>query len=37
MSRRGERISIFLFALAMLAVFVGVAFAAGYALGRILL
>jgi len=37
MTRRGERISVFLFALAMLAIFVGVAFADGYAVGRILL
>ena len=37
MTRRGERISVFLFALAMLAIFVGAAFAAGYALGRMLL
>jgi hypothetical protein len=37
MTRRGERISVFLFALAMLAIFVGAAFAAGYAVGRMLL
>ena len=37
MSRSGERISVFLFALVLLALFVGLAFAAGYALGRILL
>jgi hypothetical protein len=37
MSRRGERISVFLFALLLLALFVGAAFAAGYAVGRILL
>jgi hypothetical protein len=37
MTRRGERIGVFLFALAMLAIFVGAAFAVGYAVGRILL
>ena len=37
MSRSGGRISVFLFALALLALFVGLAFAVGYALGRILL
>ena len=37
MSRSSERISVFLFALGLLALFVGLAFAAGYALGRILL
>jgi hypothetical protein len=37
MSRPGERISVFLFALVLLALFVGLTFAAGYALGRILL
>jgi hypothetical protein len=37
MSRSGGRISVFLFAFALLALFVGLAFAAGYALGRILL
>ena len=37
MSAPGERISVFLFALFLLALFVGLAFAAGYGLGRILL
>jgi hypothetical protein len=37
MARPGERISVFLFALVLLALFVGLAFAAGYGLGRILL
>jgi hypothetical protein len=37
MSRPGERISVLLFAIALLALFVGAAFAAGYALGRALL
>jgi len=37
MSRSGGRISVFLFAIGLLALFVGLAFAAGYALGRILL
>jgi hypothetical protein len=37
MARRGERITVLLFAIAMLAIFVGVAFAAGYAVGRMLL
>ena len=37
MSRSGGLISLFLFAFALLALFVGLAFAAGYALGRILL
>jgi len=37
MTRPGERISVFLFALALLALFIGLTFAAGYALGRILL
>jgi hypothetical protein len=37
MSRSGGRISVFLFAFALLALFVGLAFAVGYALGRILL
>jgi hypothetical protein len=37
MTRPGDRISVFLFALFLLALFVGAAFAAGYALGRILL
>jgi hypothetical protein len=33
----GERTSVVLFALALLALFVGLAFAAGYVLGRMLL
>jgi hypothetical protein len=37
MTRPGERIAIFLFALVLLALFVGLAFAVGYALGRVLL
>jgi hypothetical protein len=37
MSRSGGRISVFLFALGLLALFVGLAFAVGYAVGRILL
>jgi hypothetical protein len=37
MSRSGGRISVFLFALGLLALFVGLAFAVGYALGRMLL
>jgi hypothetical protein len=37
MSRSGGRISVFLFAFALLALFVGLAFAAGYGLGKILL
>jgi hypothetical protein len=37
MSRPGERISVFLFALFILVAFVALAFAAGYGLGRILL
>jgi hypothetical protein len=37
MTRPGERISVFLFALALLALFVALTFAAGYAVGRILL
>jgi len=37
MSRSGERISVLLFALFLVALFVGLAFAAGYGLGRILL
>jgi hypothetical protein len=37
MSRPGERISVFLFAFVLLALFVGLAFAAGYVVGRILL
>jgi hypothetical protein len=37
MARPGERISVFLFALVLLVLFVGLAFAAGYGLGRMLL
>jgi hypothetical protein len=37
MSRPGDRISVFLFALLLLVLFVGLAFAAGYGIGRILL
>jgi hypothetical protein len=37
MSRPGDRISVFLFALFLLVLFVGLAFAAGYGLGRLLL
>jgi hypothetical protein len=37
MARRNDRISVFLFALFLLVLFVGAAFAAGYGLGRILL
>ncbi len=37
MSRPGERLSVFLFAVLLLAAFVALTFAAGYALGRILL
>jgi hypothetical protein len=37
MTRPGERISVFVFAFVLLALFVGLAFAAGYLLGRILL
>jgi hypothetical protein len=37
MARPGERISVFLFALFLLLLFVGLAFAAGYGVGRILL
>ena len=37
MSRSSERISVLLFALFLLALFVGLAFAAGYGLGRLLL
>jgi hypothetical protein len=37
MARPGERISVFLFALVLLALFVGLAFAAGYGIGRVLL
>ena len=37
MSRPGERISVFLFALFLLVAFVVLAFAVGYGVGRILL
>jgi hypothetical protein len=37
MTRPGERISVFIFAIVVLALFVGLTFAAGYLLGRILL
>ena len=37
MTRHGDRISVFLFAFVLLALFVGVAFAVGYLIGRILL
>jgi hypothetical protein len=37
MSRSGDRLSVFLFALFLLALFVGLAFAAGYGVGRLLL
>jgi hypothetical protein len=37
MSRSSDRISVFLFALFLLVAFVVIAFATGYALGRILL
>jgi len=37
MSRARDRISVFAFALFLLVVFVGLAFAAGYALGKVLL
>lgn len=37
MSRSGERITVFLFAILVLALFVGLAFAAGYGVGRMLL
>jgi hypothetical protein len=37
MSKPGERISVFLFALFILVAFIVLAFAAGYGLGRILL
>jgi ABC-type transporter Mla subunit MlaD len=36
-TRARERITVFLFALFLLVLFVGLAFAAGYGLGRILL
>ena len=37
MTRSGGRISVFLFAFFLLALFVGLSFAAGYVLGKILL
>ena len=37
MTRHGERISVLFFALVLLVLFVGLAFAAGYAIGRLLL
>jgi hypothetical protein len=37
MTRARERLTVFLFALFLLVLFVGLAFAAGYGLGRILL
>jgi hypothetical protein len=37
MTRPGERISVLFFALVLLVLFVGLAFAAGYAVGRLLL
>jgi hypothetical protein len=37
MTRARERITVFLFALFILALFVGLAFAAGYGIGRMLL
>jgi hypothetical protein len=37
MARPSDRISVFLFALFLLVLFVGLAFATGYVLGRILL
>jgi hypothetical protein len=37
MARSGERITVFLFAIVLLALFVGLAFAAGYGVGRMLL
>ncbi len=37
MSRARDRISVFLFAILLLVGFVGLAFAAGYALGKVLL
>jgi hypothetical protein len=37
MTRARERTTVFLFALFVLALFVGLAFAAGYGVGRILL
>jgi hypothetical protein len=37
MTRPGERISVLFFALVLLVLFVGLAFAVGYAVGRLLL
>jgi hypothetical protein len=37
MTRARERLTVFLFALFLLVLFVGLAFAAGYGIGRILL
>ena len=37
MTRPRERLSVFLFAIALLAVFVALTFAVGYAIGRMLL
>jgi hypothetical protein len=37
MMRPGDRVSVFLFALFLLVLFVGLSFAAGYLLGRMLL
>ncbi len=37
MSRASDRISVFAFAILLLVLFVGLAFAAGYALGKVLL
>ena len=37
MTRARERLTVFLFALFLLVLFIGLAFAAGYGLGRILL
>jgi hypothetical protein len=37
MTRPGERISVLFFALVLLILFVGLAFAVGYAVGRLLL
>jgi hypothetical protein len=37
MMRPGDRVSVFLFALLLLVLFVGLSFAAGYLLGRMLL
>jgi hypothetical protein len=37
MTRPGERISVLFFALVLLVLFLGLAFAAGYAVGRLLM